>query len=203
MSRLKFYLKSAVAAIGLSALCTAYALDLAELSALLSQDQLVCGRFIQEKTLSGFPKPMRTEGRFYLDLNRGIVWVTEKPFANTIIFSDSGLRSKSQYAKSHLSAQEIPYLKTVNELILGMLAGQTARLQADFEIKLTGNTDHWAMHLTARPNSPVGALFESMGIEGRDRAETIRLNSTRKELTLIQLSEQQAMKNWPKEVETP
>ena len=203
MSRLLFYFKSAVAAIGLSALCTAYALDLAELSELLSQDRLVSGHFIQEKTLSGFPKPMRTEGSFYLDLDRGIVWVTEKPFANTIIFSEDGLRSKSQYATSRLSSQEIPYLKTVNELILGMLAGQTARLQADFEIKLSGNSDHWTMHLTPRQNSPVGALFNSMEIEGRDHPETIRLKSTRKELTLIQLSEQQAMKNWPKEVETP
>lgn len=203
MSHLLFCLKSAVAILAFSATCTAFALNLDELSELLSKDSMVGGRFIQEKTLSGFPKPMRTEGSFYLDLDRGIVWVTEKPFANTIIFSEDGLRSKSQYATSRLSSQEIPYLKTVNELILGMLAGQTARLQADFEIELSGNSDHWAMHLTPRQNSPVGALFNSMEIEGRDRPETIRLETTRKELTLIQLSKQQAMKNWPKEVETP
>lgn len=203
MSHLKFCFKSTVTVLGLSVVFAASAFDLDALSELLSQNQFVSGRFIQEKTLSGFPKPMRTEGRFYLDLNRGIVWVTEKPFANTLIFSDSGLRSKSQYATSQLSAQDIPYLKTVNELILGMLAGQTERLNKDFEMKLTGSARHWTLHLTPRQSSPVGTLFSSMKIEGRERPESIRLESTRKEITEIQLTGQQTMNKWPDEVETP
>lgn len=76
----------------------ALAFDLQTLSKSLGSAQLTTGHFVQERELTGFPKPMRTEGVYFLDLKKGIVWETLKPFANTMIFSEKASRASINMA---------------------------------------------------------------------------------------------------------
>ena len=48
------------------------------------------GRFTQERTLTGIPRPLRTEGRFLLVPGTGLIWRAEKPFATVTVITPGG-----------------------------------------------------------------------------------------------------------------
>lgn len=179
---------------------SAFGLD--ELSAALTQSPMSTGRFVQEKELSGFPKPMRTEGIYYLDVHKGIVWETLKPFMSTMVFSKQGLNIRTAQGEKSLSAKEIPYLKTINEIIVSVLSARMDALKSDFEIRLAGDQRQWTITLITRPESSLKAAFNTMRIEGDSVARTITMQNAKNEKTVLYLSEQKAMAKWPKHLDS-
>ena len=175
------------------------AFDLQTLSKSLGSAQLTTGHFVQERELTGFPKPMRTEGVYFLDLKKGIVWETVKPFANTMIFSEKGIKSVNKHGAQVISAQDIPYLKTVNALMLSLFSAQTERLDKDFDIHLKGSSAHWTMTLVPKKTSALATVFKTMEITGAASPESIKMVNRQNETTRLQLSKQE--KDVTKELE--
>lgn len=179
----------------------ALAFDLQTLSKSLGSAQLTTGHFVQERELTGFPKPMRTEGVYFLDLKKGIVWETLKPFANTMIFSEKGIKSVNKHGTQVISAQDIPYLKTVNALMLALFSAQTERLDKDFDIHLKGSSAHWTMTLVPKKTSALATVFKTMEITGAASPESIKMVNQQNETTRLQLSKQEKLNQWPDRLE--
>ena len=179
----------------------ALAFDLQTLSKSLGSAQLTTGHFVQERELTGFPKPMRTEGVYFLDLKKGIVWETVKPFANTMIFSEKGIKSVNKQGAQVISAQDIPYLKTVNALMLSLFSAQTERLDKDFDIHLKGSSAHWTMTLVPKKRSALATVFKTMEITGAASPESIKMVNRQNETTRLQLSKQEKLTRWPDRLE--
>lgn len=177
------------------------AFDLQTLSKSLGSAQLTTGHFVQERELTGFPKPMRTEGVYFLDLKKGIVWETLKPFANTMIFSEKGIKSVNKHGTQVISAQDIPYLKTVNALMLALFSAQTERLDKDFDIHLKGSSAHWTMTLVPKKTSALATVFKTMEITGAASPESIKMVNRQNETTRLQLSKQEKLTRWPDRLE--
>lgn len=177
------------------------AFDLQTLSKSLGSAQLTTGHFVQERELTGFPKPMRTEGVYFLDLKKGIVWETVKPFANTMIFSEKGIKSVNKHGTRVISAQDIPYLKTVNALMLALFSAQTERLDKDFDIHLKGSSAHWTMTLVPKKTSALATVFKTMEITGAASPESIKMVNRQNETTRLQLSKQEKLTRWPDRLE--
>lgn len=177
------------------------AFDLQTLSKSLGSAQLTTGHFVQERELTGFPKPMRTEGVYFLDLKKGIVWETLKPFANTMIFSEKGIKSVNKHGTQVISAQDIPYLKTVNALMLALFSAQTERLDKDFDIHLKGSSAHWTMRLVPKKTSALATVFKTMEITGAASPESIKMVNRQNETTRLQLSKQEKLTRWPDQLE--
>lgn len=177
------------------------AFDLQTLSKSLGSAQLTTGHFVQERELTGFPKPMRTEGVYFLDLKKGIVWETLKPFANTMIFSEKGIKSVNKHGVQVISAQDIPYLKTVNALMLSLFSAQTERLDKDFDILLKGSSAHWTMTLVPKKTSALATVFKTMEITGAASPESIKMVNRQNETTRLQLSKQEKLTRWPDRLE--
>lgn len=177
------------------------AFDLQTLSKSLGSAQLSTGHFVQERELAGFPKPMRTEGVYFLDLKKGIVWETLKPFANTMIFSEKGIKSVNKHGTQVISAQDIPYLKTVNALMLALFSAQTERLDKDFDIHLKGSSAHWTMTLVPKKTSALATVFKTMEITGAASPESIKMVNRQNETTRLQLSKQEKLTRWPDRLE--
>lgn len=189
-------------AIGLSALSAdACAFDLQTLSQTLSNSQLSTGHFVQERQLEGFPKPLRTEGVYFLDLKKGIVWETVKPFANTIIFSENGVKNINKNSSRVIPAKDIPYLETVNSLILALFSAQTQTLEKDFEIRLKGSPSHWTMTLISKQTSVLTTVFKEMEVSGGKTPETIKIINRQNETTSLYLSNQKKLFHWPDRLE--
>lgn len=179
----------------------ALAFDLQTLSKSLGSAQLTTGHFVQERELTGFPKPMRTEGVYFLDLKKGIVWETLKPFANTMIFSEKGIKSVNKHGAQVISAQDIPYLKTVNALMLSLFSAQAERLDKDFDIHLKGSSAHWTMTLVPKKTSALANVFKTMEITGAASPESIKMVNRQNETTRLQLSKQEKLTRWPDRLE--
>lgn len=177
------------------------AFDLQTLSKSLGSAQLTTGHFVQERELTGFPKPMRTEGVYFLDLKKGIVWETLKPFANTMIFSEKGIKSVNKHGTQVISAQDIPYLKTVNALMLALFSAQAERLNKDFDIHLKGSSAHWTMRLVPKKTSALATVFKTMEITGAASPESIKMVNRQNETTRLQLSKQEKLTQWPDRLE--
>lgn len=196
---LKGSLVAALAALVFGAETLAF--DLQALSKSLASAQLTTGHFVQERELTGFPKPMRTEGVYFLDLKKGIVWETLKPFANTLIFSEKGIKRINKHGAQVISAQDIPYLKTVNALMLSLFSAQTEGLNKDFDILLEGSFAHWSMTLVPKKTSALATVFNSLEITGAASPQSIKMVNRQNETTRLQLSGQEKLTRWPDRLE--
>ena len=177
------------------------AFDLQALSKSLASAQLTTGHFVQERELTGFPKPMRTEGVYFLDLKKGIVWETLKPFANTLIFSEKGIKRINKHGAQVISAQDIPYLKTVNALMLSLFSAQTEGLNKDFDILLEGSSARWSMKLVPKKTSALATVFNSLEITGAASPQSIKMVNRQNKTTRLQLSRQEKLTRWPDRLE--
>mgnify|MGYP000302788918 FL=1 len=196
---LKGSLVAALAALVFGAETLAF--DLQALSKGLASAQLTTGHFVQERELTGFPKPMRTEGVYFLDLKKGIVWETLKPFANTLIFSEKGIKRINKHGAQVISAQDIPYLKTVNALMLSLFSAQTEGLNKDFDILLKGSSARWSMTLVPKKTSALATVFNSLEITGAASPQSIKMVNRQNETTRLQLSGQEKLTRWPDRLE--
>lgn len=196
---LKGSLVAALAALVFGAETLAF--DLQALSKSLASAQLTTGHFVQERELTGFPKPMRTEGVYFLDLKKGIVWETLKPFANTLIFSEKGIKRINKHGAQVISAQDIPYLKTVNALMLSLFSAQTESLNKDFDILLEGSSARWSMTLVPKKTSALASVFNSLEITGAASPQSIKMVNRQNETTRLQLSGQEKLTRWPDRLE--
>lgn len=196
---LKGSLVAALAALVFGAETLAF--DLQALSKSLASAQLTTGHFVQERELTGFPKPMRTEGVYFLDLKKGIVWETLKPFANTLIFSEKGIKRINKHGAQVISAQDIPYLKTVNALMLSLFSAQTENLNKDFDILLEGSSTRWSMTLVPKKTSALATVFNSLEITGAASPQSIKMVNRQNETTRLQLSGQEKLTRWPDRLE--
>lgn len=196
---LKGSLVAALAALVFGAETLAF--DLQALSKSLASAQLTTGHFVQERELTGFPKPMRTEGVYFLDLKKGIVWETLKPFANTLIFSEKGIKRINKHGAQVISAQDIPYLKTVNALMLSLFSAQTESLNKDFDILLEGSSARWSMTLVPKKTSALATVFNSLEITGAASPQSIKMVNRQNETTRLQLSGQEKLTRWPDRLE--
>lgn len=196
---LKGSLVAALAALVFGAETLAF--DLQALSKSLASAQLTTGHFVQERELTGFPKPMRTEGVYFLDLKKGIVWETLKPFANTLIFSEKGIKRINKHGAQVISAQDIPYLKTVSALMLSLFSAQTEGLNKDFDILLKGSSARWSMTLVPKKTSALATVFNSLEITGAASPQSIKMVNRQNETTRLQLSGQEKLTRWPDRLE--
>lgn len=171
--------------------CPAAALaepDLAvRIQARLRQAPLLRGRFEQDKALQGFAQPLKSTGDYLLLRGKGLLWRTAKPFASQLVVTRDAIRSEGAGA-FRLDAQREPAVRLITTLLLALLDGNLAALQAQFE--LTGRDGaNWKAELT--PKAPALAkLFTRIELEGDSQVRRIRLLETQGDSTLIRFAEQ-------------
>lgn len=145
------------------------------------------GRFLEKKTIAGFPKPLVSSGVFTIDKKTGVVWTTQKPFPNTLYFDDRGVRYAGENAASSVSAGDVPAVGHLAEMIRGILAGDLDMLSRLFTLDVTLEP---VPTVRARPKDPAlaGAVSDIV-ISGRDAIESIRLTGAAGDVTDLTLTD--------------
>ncbi len=102
----------------------------------LAEVALLRGAFKQSKRLAGFRNPLQSSGQFVLVRGRGVLWLTEKPFASTLIVTPDRLESLDSqgHRLTRLDAREEPALRSINQLLLTTLTADLTPLRALFSI---------------------------------------------------------------------
>ena len=163
----------------------------------LRGDELLRGRFIQERTLAGFAAPLRSEGSFVLAPGVGLIWRAETPFAVTTLMTSQGLAQQSDGATTlDLPASRAPFMATLYDMLGGALGGDWRGLERDFTVVKTEADGKWMLELLPRKGAnAVGMPFAQINVTGAafvERVEIAKVGGDRDVLEFLDQKRQPA-----------
>jgi hypothetical protein len=145
----------------LTALFAAVSLsDVRAETAVLTDGDVLRGRFVQERHMQGFARPIRSEGSFVIAPGRGLIWRAETPFAVTTVVSPAGLvQSVDGTETTRLASARLPFLSRLYDMLAGALAGDWRSLDGVFSV--TRGADQVSL-VPVRPDDPTAAQISSI-----------------------------------------
>lgn len=140
--------------------------------------EILRGRFVLNRRLTGFAKPLRSEGSFSLIPGRGLVWHAQTPFENVTLITADGVSTRVNGQETmRLPAARMPGIGHLYEVLGGAVSGDVALLQQDFGITRTTDAAGW--HLVLRPLHPdrlAMSQIQSLAVTGHRFVETIEID---------------------------
>ncbi|MGD0144007.1 MAG: LolA-related protein [Rhizomicrobium sp.] len=154
------------------------ALAAATIPQTLKSGEVLRGRFIQDRQLAGFAKPLRTEGTFVLVPGRGLIWRAETPFRNTTVITPEGILGQVNGQETmRLPTSRMPGLGHLYDVLGGAVSGNIAPLGQVFAVKRSEVAGGWQMYLTPlHPDNPQMSQIKSLTVVGHRFVETIEVD---------------------------
>ena len=137
------------------------------------------GEFTQEKQVAGFKNPLRSQGRFVLAQDHGVVWTTLKPFPSEVVVTRDRILSRQS------DGRQQPAMRSVNAIMFALMSGDAQALSAQFTVKvevLPGNA--WRMQLTPR-SAMLGKVFAQLTLSGDRYVREVQINEANQDVTRI------------------
>jgi hypothetical protein len=131
--------------------------------------EILRGRFIQDRQLAGFAKPLRSEGTFVLIPGRGLIWRAQAPFQNTTVITPEGILQLANGQEAmRLSAARLPGLGQLYDVLGGAVSGDIAPLSRIFAVKRGADANGWQLVLTPlHPDNSGMSQIKSLTVGGR------------------------------------
>jgi outer membrane lipoprotein carrier protein LolA len=172
----------------IAALALLGASPVAKIQSMLAKPKVLCGRFDQTKQLVGLKKPVRSSGRFCVVADKGVLWRSERPFANTIkLTRDEIVQLQGERVAMRLDAKKEPTVRMINSVLFALLAGDLDQLEKLFEID--GGVNHKSWRVTLKARTP--ALAKAIGaitLDGADYVKNIVIDESSGDHTSIVFS---------------
>jgi len=145
------------------------------------------GEFTQEKQVAGFKNPLRSQGRFVLAQDHGVIWTTLKPFPSEVVVTRDRILSRQSDGSSRveLDGRQQPAMRSVNAIMFALMSGDAQALSAQFTVKvevLPGNA--WRMQLTPR-SAMLGKVFAQLTLSGDRYVREVQINEANQDVTRI------------------
>jgi outer membrane lipoprotein-sorting protein len=145
------------------------------------------GEVTQEKQVAGFKNPLRSQGRFVLAQDHGVVWTTLKPFPSEVVVTRDRILSRQSDGSSRveLDGRQQPAMRSVNAIMFALMSGDAQALSAQFTVKvevLPGNA--WRMQLTPR-SAMLGKVFAQLTLSGDRYVREVQINEANQDVTRI------------------
>jgi hypothetical protein len=141
----------------------------------LAAGEMLRGRFVQERELTGFSKVLRSEGHFVLIGGRGLIWSAEAPFRNTTVITAGGIvQVVNGQEAMRLPAARLPVISRFYDVLSGALSGDTRALQHDFTVERSADEARWHLLLSpARANDPALGQVKTIALSGATLVEQV------------------------------
>ena len=145
------------------------------------------GEFTQEKQVAGFKNPLRSQGRFVLAQDHGVIWTTLKPFPSEVVVTRDRILSRQSDGSSRveLDGRQQPAMRSVNAIMFALMSGDAQALSAQFTVKVDALPDNgWRMHLT--PRSPMLAkVFSALELSGDRYVREVQITEANQDVNRI------------------
>jgi Outer membrane lipoprotein carrier protein LolA-like len=155
----------------------------ADPAAIVGAGEVLRGRFDQQRVLAGLSKPVLSRGSFVLAPGKGLIWRVDEPFEIVTVVTPGGLQQKVQGgATTRISADRLPFLRDLFDLLGGSLAGDWTALQRQFRLTRSGDAGAWTALLEPRSPEGPGMPFASIRLKGgrfMEQVEMIKPNGDR------------------------
>ena len=172
---------------GISQLAQAFDLD--QLSAQLSEPQVVRGDFVQEKHLRALPQPLSSRGQFVLSRDYGLLWLLQKPLQQDYRIDAKGIARRTAQGWQAVAQQSATAQQ--NRLFLAVLKGDSSGLREDFELTLSGSAEAWSLRLIPR-SLLLKQVFTQITINGGTLVQRIELQEVQGDSTVLKLENNRA-----------
>jgi hypothetical protein len=156
--------------------CVSRAVEAPPGQARLGANDVLRGRFTEERQMKGFDAPMQTSGHFTVAPTHGLIWDIEKPFPTSTIITPNGMAQDLGGVALKLPVKNLRHLY---DMIGGALAGDWNGLANDFTITRSGGAGHWQMLLTPRPDGQHSLSYTSITVTGGRFVENIAMIGTK------------------------
>ena len=144
--------------------------------ATLAPEESLRGRFVQERHLAGFAAPLRSEGRFLLRPDRGLIWYGEKPFNATTVITSAGLLHEVDGREANsMSTARLPFLGRFYDMLASALSGDWASMQRAFIVTQSGDKQAWIIELRPRHAHADVVPVEAMTISDGAFVNTVEI----------------------------
>ena len=167
----------------------AQAFDLDQLSAQLSEPQVVRGDFVQEKHLRALPQPLSSRGQFVLSRDYGLLWLLQKPLQQDYRIDAKGIAWRTAQGWQAVAQQSATAQQ--NRLFLAVLKGDSSGLREDFELTLSGSAEAWTLQLMPR-SLLLKQVFTQITINGGNLVQRIELQEVQGDSTVLKLENNRA-----------
>lgn len=185
----------------LFAATAAHADLLGDVRARLVDAPVLRGEFVQTRQLAGIRKPLTAEGRFLVLRGQGVLWQTEKPFAQTLRVTPRELLQKDARGNStRLSADKEPVVATISQVLSAVMGGDLAPLPRLFEVKGALEASRWQLVLSPRERG-MAQLISEIRLSGNTQVDSVTLLSPSGDQTRIEMR-QLSTANQPSAAET-
>jgi outer membrane lipoprotein-sorting protein len=145
------------------------------------------GEFTQEKQVAGFKNPLRSQGRFVLAQDHGVIWTTLKPFPSEVVVTRDRILSRQRDGSSRveLDGRQQPAMRSVNAIMFALMSGDAQALSAQFTVKVEALPDNgWKMQLTPR-SAMLGKVFSALTLSGDRYVREVQITEANQDVTRI------------------
>ena len=164
------------------------AAPVAEIQAILAKPKVLCGRFDQTKQLAGLKNPLRSSGRFCVVADKGVLWRSLQPFANTLrLTREEIVQWHGERLAMRLNAKQEPTVRLINTLLFSMLAGDLGQLEKYFDVEGVAADGAWSVKLKAR-DSAVAKVIGTIALDGGVYVKNIAIDEAKGDRTRIVFS---------------
>jgi hypothetical protein len=164
------------------------AAPVADIQAILAKPKVLCGRFDQTKQLAGLKNPLRSSGRFCVVADKGVLWRSLQPFANTLrLTRDEIVQWQGERVTLRLNAQQEPTLRLINSILFAVLAGDLGQLEKHFEVDGVVRDGVWSVNLKAR-DAGVAKVIGAIVLDGGAYVKNVAIDEANGDRTRIVFS---------------
>lgn len=139
-----------LAACLLSAGSSAWALNLAEVTALLAKNKSGEARFTEERFVSNIDGPLRAAGTLSFEAPDRFTRTTTEPRGEAMEVQGNTLVLKRGGRTRQMTVDAIPELSALIEAVRGTLTGNAVLLDKFFKTQVDGNAARWTLTLVPR-----------------------------------------------------
>jgi outer membrane lipoprotein carrier protein LolA len=175
-------------ALGLAAVALLGAAPVARIQSILARSKVLCGRFDQSKQLVGLKKPVTSNGRFCVVVDKGVLWRSLQPFPTTLkLTRDQIIQMQGERVTLRLDAEREPAVQMIHNVLFALLAGDLAPLEKLFVIEGDVQEKSWSVTLKAREPGLAKAIG-GIALEGGGFVKSITISEANGDLTHIVFS---------------
>ena len=145
------------------------------------------GDFTQEKQVTGFKNPLRSQGRFVLAQDHGVIWSTLKPFPSEVVVTRDRILSRQSDGSTRveLDAKQQPAMRSVNAIMFALMSGDAQALSAQFTVKVEALPNNgWKMQLSPR-SAMLGKVFTGLKLSGDRYVREVEITEANQDVTRI------------------
>ncbi len=160
------------------------------IAARMARPAVIRGGFEQTKDVSGFAKPLRSQGRFLVAQDKGVLWDTQRPFASQLKLTRNDIvATQNGNVSFQLNAGKEPTVRVITELMFSLLNGNLDTLANHFRVegKLSGRT--WTLQLTPKQTALM-RVMQHVELSGDQFVRSIRIDESNGDRTRITFSPQ-------------